>query len=74
VYFKSTKAKEFDGKEVTTLPPALPGALDLFIDSVKAGKAHPAMLTAKECAIRCATMEAVYTGARKQKWVKPKKK
>ena len=74
LYFKSTKAKEFDGKEVTMLPPALPGALDLFIDSVKSGKAHPAMLTAKECAVRCATMEAVYEGARKQKWIKPKKK
>jgi predicted dehydrogenase len=71
LYFQSKKVKDSDIKKPwKELPPGQPGALELFLDSV-AGKPNLPLVTAREAAYRSAVMEAIYQGAREQKWVAP---
>ncbi len=73
LFFQSSQVPGADGKQPwTQLPPALPHAFDLFLDSVE-GKLDFPLVTAAEAAARSAVMEALYKGAAKGKWVKPLK-
>ncbi|MDQ7027576.1 MAG: hypothetical protein Q9P01_08885 [Anaerolineae bacterium] len=70
LYFHSQHVEGADGKAPwTDLPPALPHAFDLFLDAVL-GKDVP-LVSAKEAADRVAVMEALYTAAKTNSWVKP---
>jgi predicted dehydrogenase len=69
LYLKSDNVDGADGSEWTDLPDALPHAFDLFLDALN-GKDVP-LVTAKEAADRTAVMEAFYSGAESNTWVKP---
>jgi len=69
-YFQTDKAPGADGKEPwMDLPQALPHAFDLFLDAIN-GKDVP-LITVREAALRSAVMEAMYEGARTDRWVEP---
>jgi predicted dehydrogenase len=69
LYFTSAKVPGADGKTPwTQLPPALPHPLDLFLDAAS-GKPDLPLVSAREAAARSSVMEALYTAARKGKWV-----
>ncbi|MGD0092249.1 MAG: Gfo/Idh/MocA family oxidoreductase [Planctomycetota bacterium] len=71
LYFHSKKVPDSDIKKPwKQFPPGLPSALELFLDAV-AGKTDLPLVTAREAAYRSAVMEAVYQGAREQKWTAP---
>jgi len=71
LYFQSKKVQDSDGRKPwKQFPPALPNALELFLDAV-AGKTGLPLVTAREAAYRSAVMEAIYQGARAQQWVAP---
>jgi predicted dehydrogenase len=68
LYFQSKKVKGADGKQPwTQLPAAWTHPFERFIDAV-AGKPNAALMTAAEAAYRCAVMDALYEGAKGQKW------
>lgn len=72
LFFKSKHVAGADGKQPwTDLPAPLPHAFELFLDAVN-GKPDVPLVTAREAAYRSAVMEALYDGARKGKWIKPK--
>lgn len=56
----------------TDLPPALPHAFDLFLDAV-AGQPDQPLVTPREAAYRSAVMEAMYEGAKKNKFIAPRR-
>ena len=69
LYFQSKKVPGADGKQPwTQLPPRLPHAFDAFLDAVT-GKKDAMLVTGAEAAYRAAVMEALYAGAKEQKWV-----
>ncbi len=71
LYFQSKKVKGADGKAPwTDLPKSLPRPLELFIEAIN-GKADVPLVTVGEAAYRCGVMDALYQGARDQKWVAP---
>lgn len=70
LYFKSSQIDGADGKTPwTALPPGRPASLDAFLDAVTGKDA--ALVTASEAAYRCAVMEALYEGARRDAWANP---
>ncbi len=72
LYFQSTKVDGADGKTPwKNLPEGLPHAFDLFLDAL-GGKKEVPLVSAKEAARRSLVMDALYEGAKKQKWVKVK--
>jgi predicted dehydrogenase len=72
LFFQSSKVPGAEGKEPwTQLPAGLPHAFDLFLDAIT-GKQGVPLVTAKEAAYRSAVMEAMYQGAKRQRWVAPK--
>jgi predicted dehydrogenase len=71
LFFQSKHASGADGKRAwTKLPEGLPRPLELFIAALN-GKANVPLVTVREAAYRCAVMDALYQGAREQKWVAP---
>ena len=71
LFFQSNKVKGADGKKAwTELPKGLPRPLELFIAAIN-GKTDVPLVTIGEAAYRCAVMDALYQGAREQKWVAP---
>ncbi|MGH7214354.1 MAG: Gfo/Idh/MocA family protein [Tepidisphaeraceae bacterium] len=71
LYFTSKKVEGADGKQPwTNLPPGRPHAFELFLDAV-AGKKDVELVGVREAAYRNTVMEAIYEGARQQKWVAP---
>jgi predicted dehydrogenase len=69
LYYRSKKAGA-DSREAYQNLPAGPAApLHQFVDAV-AGKPNQPLVTPREAAARVAVMEAMYTGARKRRWVK----
>jgi predicted dehydrogenase len=72
LFFQSKRVEGADGKQPwTDLPDAWPHAFELFLDAI-GGKDDVPLVTAREAAYRSAVMEAMYEGARENKWVEPK--
>jgi predicted dehydrogenase len=73
LFFQSKHVEGADGKqEWTKLPEKQNAGFEAFLDAVT-GKKNVALVTAREAAYRSAVMEAMYEGARQEKWVAPKK-
>lgn len=71
LYFRSKHVQGSDDKQPwTQLPRPWPRPMDNFLDAIT-GKSHARLITADEAAYRSAVMEALYTGARQQKWTEP---
>jgi predicted dehydrogenase len=69
LYYRSNKRPGSDAKKVwTDLPAALKPPLQQFLDTLAGSKDEP-LVTPREAALRVAVMEAMYAGARHQKWV-----
>ena len=69
LFFTCKKIEGADGKKPwTQLPPELPHAFELWLDALL-GKDVP-LIGARETAYRGAVMEALYAGAKGNKWVK----
>ncbi len=72
LFFQSTRVAGADGKKPwTDLPPALPHALDLFLNAIGGGSTA-CLVTAREAAVRSAVMEAIYRAGALNRWVKPR--
>jgi predicted dehydrogenase len=70
LFFQSKHVEGTDGKEpFTALPAGKPAGLDAFLDAICGQDA--ALVTAHEAAYRSAVMEALYAGARENRWVTP---
>jgi predicted dehydrogenase len=71
LFIQSAAIPGADGKlPWIDLPPAWPHAFELFLDAV-IGIDHDPLVTAHEAAYRSAVMEALYSAAEQQAWVKP---
>ena len=71
LYFQSSRVAGADGKAPwTDLPPPWPHAFDLFLDAL-AGQQNVPLVKSREAAVRSEVMEALYEGAKQQKWVSP---
>jgi len=71
LFFQSKHVQGADGKQPwTALPAGVPAGFDAFLDAIQ-GKPGIALVSAREAAYRSAVMEAMYKGARKNKWVAP---
>ncbi len=69
LFFQSQRVEGADGKQPwTELPEAWPHAFELFLDAV-GGKEDVPLVTAREAAYCSAVMEAMYEGARENKWI-----
>jgi predicted dehydrogenase len=72
VYFQSSKVPGADGKQPwTALLAALPSPLDMFLSAVGGATGLP-LVGVREAAKRSAVMEAMYKGAKSQRWMAPK--
>ncbi len=72
LYFQSQHLPNADGKTPwTDLPDAWPHAFELFLDALL-GKEGVSLVGAREAAQRNAVMEALYEGAKTERWVTPK--
>ena len=72
LYFKSQHVDGADGQTPwTDLPAMQPHAFNLFLDAV-GGQTDVSLVSASEAAARSAVMEAFYTAASEQRWVRPK--
>lgn len=72
LFFQSTRVAGADGKKPwTDLPPALPHALDLFLNAINGGSTD-SLVTPREAAVRSAVMEAIYRAGTLNRWVKPR--
>jgi predicted dehydrogenase len=72
LYFQSTHVEGSDAKKPwTDLPQSWLHAFDLFLDALTARPDTP-LVTPRQAADRVAVMEAMYEGARKNKWLAPK--
>ena len=70
LYYKSNKLPGTDSKDpYTKLPPAPRAPMHQFLDAVLGSK-EQALVSPRDAAARVAVMEAMYRGAREQKWVK----
>jgi len=71
LFFQSKHVEGADGKQPwTALPPSVPAAFAAFLDAIS-GVAGIPLVTAHEAAYCSAVMEAIYKGAKKNKWVAP---
>jgi len=71
LYFQSKHVEGADGKApYDKLPSGKPAGLDAFLDAVE-GKPGATLVGAREAAYRSAVMEALYTGAKENRWVAP---
>ena len=71
VYFKSAHVEGADGEAPwTDLPEMWPHAFELFLDAVGGDVSAP-LVSAREAAARSAVMEALYTAAGADSWVRP---
>lgn len=69
LYFKSKHVAGADGKAPwTDLPAEWPHAFNLFLDAL-AGQKNIPLVGVQEAARRTAIMEALYEGARQQRWI-----
>jgi predicted dehydrogenase len=71
LHFQSKRVPAFDGTHpvrMSELPAAIPAGLDSFLNAV-VGKEGAVLVGAREAAYRSAVMEAMYEGAKGQKWV-----
>ena len=72
LFFQSKKVEGAEGKKAwTELPKGWPHAFELFLDAVT-GKKDVPLVGAREAAYRSSVMEALYEGARRGEWVRPK--
>lgn len=72
LYFQSKNVQGADGQSPwTDLPPSWPHSFVVFCDAV-CGKQTGELVNINEAAYCVAVMEAMYEGAAKGKWVKPK--
>lgn len=72
LFYTSKRVDGADGKQAwTKLPEPWPHAFQLFLDAV-GGKSDVPLVTPREAAYRSAVMEALYEGAARAKWVKPR--
>lgn len=70
LYFKSSHVPGAEGKEPwTDLPPALPHNFLRFLDAVE-GKEKVELISAQEATYVSTVMDAMYKGARENRWVK----
>jgi predicted dehydrogenase len=68
LYFQSKKVEGADGKHPwTKLPAGQSHPFERFLDAIT-GKPDVALITAQEAAYRSAVMDALYEGAKGQKW------
>jgi predicted dehydrogenase len=73
LYLKSEEIEGAGGEEPwTRLPEPLPHAFELFLDAVS-GRRDVPLVTPREAAVRSAVMEALYEGAARQTWARPRK-
>ncbi len=73
LYLNSKNIEGADGKEPwDKLPGAVPSGLDAFLNAI-VGQRDAVLVTPQEAAYRSAVMEALYVGARENRWVEPQK-
>ncbi len=72
LYVKCEKLGLKDDQPYEQLPAAIPAGIDSWLNAI-AGDQAAQLVPVREAAYRPAVMEAMYKGARKSKWVKPKK-
>ncbi len=73
LFLTGEKLTNGDGKTpVTDLPEPWPHAFDLFLAAVKGEKDVP-LVSPREAAERNVVMDAIYQGARQEKWVRPQR-
>lgn len=74
VYFTSKRVPGADGKQPwTDLPAAQSAGFDAFLDAISGDQqARERLVTPRQAAYRSAVMQAMYDGATKGRWVKPK--
>ena len=73
MYFQSKHVEGADGKEpYVHLPSAIPAGLTSFLNAI-IGQRDAILVGAREAAYRSAVMEAMYIGARENRWVEPKR-
>jgi predicted dehydrogenase len=71
LFYASKQVEGADGKKPwTALPEASPAPMHMFVDTI-AGKPNQPLVTPREAAARVSVMEAMYQGARENKWVNP---
>ena len=71
LYFQSSHVEGADGKSAwTQLSPSRPAGLEAFLDALTGKDA--ALVGVREAAYRSAVMEAMYEGARRSVWMKPR--
>jgi predicted dehydrogenase len=69
LYYRSKKVPGSDSKEaLTNLPKAPRPPMHQFLDALLGSKDQP-LVTPREAAARVVVMEAIYKGARENKWV-----
>ena len=68
LYYQSKRAGTSSKEPVSNLPKGPRAPLNQFVDAV-AGSSNPPLVTASEAAARVVVMEAMYKGARGNKWV-----
>lgn len=73
LYVKCDKLGIKDDQPYEQVPAAIPAGIDSWLNAI-AGDKDAKLVPVAEAAYRPAVMEAMYKGARKAKWVKPKKK
>ena len=74
LYFQSKHVPTMDGSQPVRdaeLPGPIPAGLDSFLDRVSGKSDDAPLVGASEAAYRNAVMEAIYTGAKESRWVKP---
>ncbi|MEX0775977.1 MAG: Gfo/Idh/MocA family oxidoreductase [Phycisphaeraceae bacterium] len=74
LYFTSKRVAGAEGKEpvpAEQMPAALPHQFEQFVDAVL-GLSSAALVSPDDAAARVSVMEAMYLGAAKGKWIKPK--
>lgn len=70
LYFQSKHVEGADGKApYTALPDNKPAGFDAFLDAITGKEAT--LVGAREAAYRSAVMEALYTGAKENRWAAP---
>ena len=71
LFFQSKHVEGADGKQPwTKLPPALRVPMHQWVDAIAGRTEGVALVTPAEAAARVAVMEAMYAGARSDRWVK----
>ena len=74
LYFQSKHVPTMDGSQPVRnaeLPGPIAAGLDSFLDRVTGKSDDAPLVGASEAAYRNAVMEAIYTGAKESRWVKP---